>query len=284
MREDAFFWFRENRIVIPGVRGEHLLMHVTDTHISTADEDSTAQEREETEKQEALWAVYKEKFASGKMEFCSGDEEPYGDAQRISSTEAFEKQLALAARLKPEALLLSGDNLDHMHPAGERYLARRLAAYEGRYLCVPGNHEAPVCEGAWESGVRTLEFDGFRVAAVDNSRMTVSDEDLASLRALCAEGTPLIVLCHVPILTPDCREAMRGVSKYFYIDPETADENGRAFVSLCTSEDAVRAVLCGHVHHYRAVEFAPGKPQIIGSQGMAGAVDLVRVAGAQTPA
>ena len=57
------------------------------------------------------------------------------------------------------------------------------------------------------------------------------------------------------------------------------DENARAFVELCVQSDAVRAILCGHVHGYHAMEFAPGKAQIIGSQGMAGAIDLVTVAG-----
>ncbi len=279
MREDAFFWYRENRIVIPGVRGEHLLMHVTDTHISTTDESSTPEEREQTQKQETLWAEFKEKFARGLMPFCAGADEPYGDAQRIPTAEAFEKQMALAKELRPEALLLSGDNLDYMHPAGARYLAKRLAAYPGRFLCVPGNHEDPECPGCWSPGVRTLDFEGFRIAAVDDSQRTVSSEDLAALRALCEEGTPLIVLCHVPLATPPCREEMQRLIEYFYIDCETEDENGRAFVSLCEKNETVRAVICGHVHGFHAVELAPGKPQIVGSQGMAGAVHLLTVAG-----
>ena len=279
MIDDSFFWFKRNRLVIPGVRGEHLFMHISDTHISAVDEESTPEEKAECEKQEALWAVFKENFARGKLEFSKGNDEPYGEAQKISTVEAFEKQLALARELKPEALLLSGDNLDHMHPAGERYLKRKLAEYEGKYLCVPGNHEAPVCEGAWEPGVRTLEFDGFRIAALDNSQKTVSPADLEALKALCAEGKPIILLCHIPLSTAPCREEMHRIMDYFYIDGETADEAGREFVSLCEVSDAVRAVLCGHVHGYHAMEFAPGKLQVIGSQGMAGAVHLLTVAG-----
>ncbi len=279
MIEDSFFWFRRNRLVIPGVRGEHLFMHITDTHISTCDELSTPEERDQTDKQEALWANYKERFAKGTLPFSKGNDEPYGDAQRISTVEAFEKQLALAGELKPEALLLSGDNLDHMHPAGERYLKHRLAAYGGPFLCVPGNHEAEFCDGVWSNGVRTLEFDSFRIAAVDDSRNTVSAADLDALRALCDEGIPTIVLCHVPVSTPCCREEMRRLIDYFYIDCEAEDNNARAFVSLCQSSETIRAVLCGHVHGYHAMELVPGKPQIIGSQGMAGAVHLLTVAG-----
>ena len=279
MIDDSFFWFKRTRLVIPGVQGTHLLMHITDTHISTADAQSTPEEREQTKKQELLWASYKEKFARGLLDFSKGNDEPYGDAQRISTVEAFEKQLALARELQPEALLLSGDNLDHMHPAGERYLARKLAEYGGPFLCVPGNHEDAACPGVWSPGVRTLELPGFRVAAVDNSRKTVAPADVEALRALCAEGVPLIVLCHVPICTPCSAEALRNVYDYFYMERETADDAGRAFISLCESDDAIRAVLCGHVHGYHAAELVPGKPQIIGSQGMAGAVHLVTVCG-----
>lgn len=277
MTDDSFFWFKKHRLSIPGVEGEHLLMHITDTHISAIDEDSTPEEKAECEKQEALWADFKEKFARGKLPFSQGNDEPYGETQKISTVEAFEKQLALARELKPEVLLLSGDNLDHMHPAGERYLKKKLAEYGGRFLCVPGNHEDPACGGLWAPGVRTLELEGFRIAAVDDSRRTVSDADLAALKALCAEGVPMIVLCHVPLSTRMCQEEMRRIMDYFYIDWETADENGKAFISLCEESDAVRAVLCGHVHGYHEMEYAPGKLQVIGSQGMAGAVHLLTV-------
>ena len=83
-----------------------------------------------------------------------------------------------------------------------------------------------------------------------------------------------------PVLFPaSCREEMHRIMDYFYIDGETADENGREFVSLCEQSEAIRAVLCGHVHGYHEMEYAPGKLQVIGSQGMAGAVHLLTVTG-----
>ncbi len=277
MIEDGFFWFKRNRLVVPGVRGEHTLMHITDTHLNAVDELSTEEERQKVRDQEALWGKFRGKFAAANGEPC-------GEAQDIPTFEAFEKQMALAQELQPEALLLSGDNLDYMHPAGARHLAKRLAAYPGRYLCVPGNHEDAACPGCWDTGVRTLEFDGFRVVAVDDSKMTVAPDDLEALRALCSEKTPIILLCHVPIATDFCRaectEKLMGRPAYFYLDAERADENGKAFISLCETSDAIRAILCGHVHGYHAMEFAPGKMQIVGTQGMAGAVHLFTVAGA----
>lgn len=277
MMDDNFFWFKRNGIHIPGVKGEHLFMHITDTHVSTWDEGSSPEERAETEKQETMWASFKEKFARGQLPFSVGNDEPYGDPQRISTVEAFEKQLALAEELKPEALLLSGDNLERMHEAGARYLKRKLAAYSGKFLCVPGNHEPESMDGVYEPGVRTLDFDGFRIVAVDDSRKTVSREDLDALKALCDEGTPMIVLCHIPVATANCKEELHRVMDYFYIDADAEDENAREFVAVLEKNDTVKAVLCGHVHGYHATELVPGKPQIIGSQGMAGAVDLFTV-------
>ena len=279
MMNDPFFWFKRNTLCIPGVKGQHLLMHISDTHISAIDEESTPEEKAECDKQEALWADFKEKFARGKLPFSQGNDEPYGEPQQISTVEAFEKQMALAEELKPEVLLLSGDNLDHMHPAGARYLRKKLAQYSGKYLCVPGNHEEASCEGVWETGVRTMEMEGYRIVAVDNSQKTLSSSDLETLKALCAQGTPIILLCHIPLSTASCREEMHRIMDYFYIDGETADENGREFVSLCEQSEAIRAVLCGHVHGYHEMEYAPGKLQVIGSQGMAGAVHLLTVTG-----
>ena len=253
-------------------------MHITDTHLNVSDELSAEEDREKTAKQEEMWVTFKEKFARA-------NGEPYGDPQRITTREAFEKLLALAQELKPEALLLAGDNLEYTYPAGQRYLEKRLGDYGGKYLCVPGNHEEDTCGSLWSPGVRTLDFDGFRIAAVDNSRKTVSRADLDALHALCDEGTPLIVLCHIPLETPNCRadctEKLFGMDDYFYLHSDTEDENAREFITLCETNDTVKAVLCGHVHGYHAMELAPGKPQIVGSMGMTGAVHLVTVGSAE---
>ncbi|MBR4743786.1 MAG: metallophosphoesterase [Oscillospiraceae bacterium] len=276
IKDDPFFWFTHNTISIPGVREEHLLMHITDTHVNVFDEKSTEEERSAAEKQDEMWQTFKSRFAEA-------NGEPYGDPQRISTREAFERQLALAEELTPEVLLLSGDNLEFSHPAGARYLTEKLGAYSGKTMIVPGNHEDQTFGDLWSPGVKTMELDGFRIAAVDDSRKTVSQADLDALRVLCGEGIPVIILCHVPLATPWCRtlcvEKMTGRNDYFYLDSDSEDANGRAFVDLCMNDDAVRAVICGHVHGYHRMELVPGKPQIIGSQGMAGAVDLITVTG-----
>ena len=275
VKDDKLFCFKENRIVIPGVKGEHLFLHVTDSHIDVVDELSTPEERKKYDDQHEFWVKYR-KFFAELSNF------PCGPEQEIPMQEAFEKTLALAEEMKPEALLLTGDILDNMHPAGERYLPKRLAEYSGTVFATTGNHEDPPIPGYLETGVQTLECDGFRIVSVDDSRLTVSDEDLAALKALCEEGIPIIVICHAPFLTAmseDKVDKKNPFFAYFYITEQSEDANARAFIDLCATNDTIKAVICGHVHGYNKVEFAPGKPMIMGFHGLGGGVDIVTVAG-----
>ena len=273
--KDNFFWFKNNRIIIPGVTGEHLLMHISDMHLHVYDELCDEAEIQRAKQGEDSWMTGKENFAR------SGGE-PFGDAQKISSVEAFEKILSLASELKPDALLLSGDNLDYMHSAGERYLRNRLEKYKqnvGTFICVPGNHESGTCEGVWESGIKVYELDKFRVVAVDNSKKTLKDQDILKLESVCKEGIPVIILCHIPLCTDMCRDKLEYAGEYFYVDSNSDDVNSRKLVSIAADNSTVKAVVCGHLHRYINCELAPQKRQIIGSQGMAGAVDLITVCG-----
>lgn len=275
MKDDNFFWFKENRIVIPGVKGEHVFMHVTDSHIDVVDEQSTPEEREKADAQYEFWAKYK-------VFFSELNKEPYGEAQKITMFEGFEKMMALAEEMKPDALLLTGDILDNMHPAGERYLVKRMAEYPGTFLATPGNHEEATLPGVLEPGVHKLDYDGFRIVAVDDSKLTVSTEDLETLKALCDESIPIILICHVPFITAYCEDAIDKENPYFdyfYITEKSEDENARKFIELCVSNDMIKTVICGHVHGFNKVEFAPGKTLIMGSHGLGGAVNLVTVAG-----
>ena len=167
IKDDPFFWFRENRLAIPGVTREHVFMHVSDTHIEVVDENSTQEDIDKVNYQIELWKKYKGKFATEAGE-------PYGEPQTILNVEALDKQMALAEELKPEALLLTGDNLDYMHPAGAKYFAKKLADYSGKYICVPGNHEDAACEGCWEPGVRVLDCSGFRQAGCTDNPWTTA--------------------------------------------------------------------------------------------------------------
>ena len=168
---DPYLQIKDNELIVPGLRDKRVFFHISDTHLSVRDDLSTEEEARQAEEWEARWMVGKENFARGFGE-------PFGDAQRITTVEGFEKLLAFAREEKPDALLFTGDNLECMHPAGERYLAEKMKDCPLPFLCVPGNHESSSLPGVWEPGVKVLDYGDFRIAGADDRLGSVSAEDL----------------------------------------------------------------------------------------------------------
>ena len=98
---DPYLRIIDNELILPGVKGEHVFFHVSDTHICASDELSTPEEAENAAKWEANWM-------RGKEGFAKSFGEPFGDAQRISTVEGFEKILSFAEQ---QGLLLRGTRL-----------------------------------------------------------------------------------------------------------------------------------------------------------------------------
>ncbi len=262
----------DNELILPGMKGRRVFLHISDTHLCVWDEESTPEERSKAEKREQNWMTGKESFAH---KFG----EPFGEAQRITTVQGFDKLLAFACEVKPDALLFTGDNLECMHPAGERFLKSRLISCGLPFLCVPGNHEVAALPGVWKTGIHVLDYGYFRIVGVDDRLKTVAAGDLDRLEALAADGIPMIVCCHIPVMASSNRETMQHFGDYYTIDREAEDECGRRFVRFLENEPAVRMVLCGHIHGYSDTEIIPRKRQITASQGMIGFVHRLTVRG-----
>ena len=86
---EGFFQITENRLVIDGVNGEHIFLHVSDTHICVSDALSTADETDKAAKQEKAWDDVKRGFAHHFGE-------PFNPEHDIPSTEAFCKLMEYA--------------------------------------------------------------------------------------------------------------------------------------------------------------------------------------------
>ena len=268
---DPFYRVVDSEIVIPEVSGVHVLMQVSDIHLSVWDENSDAEEREKAESREANWMKLRE-------DFTVWHSEPFDDSKRIPSSEVLKKMLLLAEEMQPEALLMTGDTLDFVGPAGVRLMRDALAGYGGKLIYVDGNHDAGT-GGVREGGAEVARLDGFTVVGVNNGGLTVSDAGLAELKALCAEGTPLIVAQHVPALTEASREKIAGFGEYFYIDAASQKANAAELVRIERDDPAVRAVLCGHLHCFVQTEVAPGKPMLCASSALCGFVHRITVKG-----
>ncbi len=270
---DMFYIIKETEINI-GLKRVYRFIQISDTHICAFDELSTDDEIAFVHKRENDWKPVKEMYARN-----YGD--PFGKEHDLPMQDAFVKLMDFTVAESPEAVLFTGDILDNMHPAGERLIRKELERYGGKYLCVPGNHENETLDGVW-GGVKTLDFDGFSIVALDNRKKTVTDKTLADLKAVIEKGVPLIVIMHVPIATAMNIKSLEIFSdeklapNYFVIDEENCDDNAKELIKLLKSEN-VKAVLCGHVHGWHESEYAPGKKQYCNSAGMIGNIRKLTV-------
>ena len=268
---DPFYRMVDSEITIPGVSGTHILMQISDLHLAVSDELSDEAEREKAAACEANWMTLRE-------DFTRWHSEPFDDSKRIPSAKVLEKMLALAEAMKPEVLLMTGDMLDFIGPAGVRAMREALGGYGGRLIYVDGNHDVGT-GGVREGGAEVVRLNGFSVIGVNNGGMTVCDAELAALKALCAEGEPLIVAQHIPALTEASRGKIVGFGEYFYIDADSPDANAAELVRIERDEAAVKAVLCGHLHCFVRSEIALGKPQLCASSALCGFVHRITVKG-----
>ncbi len=277
---DGFYQITENELRLPGVTGEHVFLHISDTHISVSDGLSTGEEREKAEKQEEIWQRQRRSFAEA-------FHEPFNPEHTISSREVLHKLFACAKEVRPECFLLSGDILDYRHPAGFRFLEKELADYGGESLFAPGNHE-----GDYEShpeltafnrgsaGVTVYHGDGFLIAALDDSQKTVSDRQLEELRTISEGSVPAVLLTHIPIATAENGEEMKHFGDYFSIRENADDENARELVRILSApSSAVCGILCGHVHGYHSSIYSGERRQICASSGLVGFIHRFTVKG-----
>ena len=268
---DPFYRVVDSEIVIPGLAGTHTLLQISDLHLSVFDELSDEAEREKAESREANWMKLRE-------DFTIWHSEPFDDSKRIPSAEVLKKMLAIAEAIQPDALVMTGDMLDFVGPAGVKTMRRALEGSSCRLVYVDGNHDAGT--GAASVGVeRIARLDGFTVVGINNGNMSVSDAELAELKALCAEGTPLIIAQHVPALTEASRDKIVGFGEYFYIDAASQNANAAELVRIERDDEAVMAVLCGHLHCFVRSEIAAGKPQLCASSALCGFVHRITVRG-----
>lgn len=272
--DDPFIQVSDYELRLPGVEGRHILLQISDTHICAVDSESSPDERQYAEERENAWAHVK-------IEFAKAFKEAYERSVGISTRECFSRLISYARNQAPELLLISGDALENMHPAGERFLISELSGLPFPYLCTPGNHEAEELDGIWKSGIQLYEGSGFCVAAVDDRLKTVSNDSLNALHALCRGGIPVILVTHIPVMTAYQRErgSMDRFDGYYVIREDSYDANAAEFCRMIREEKSISMLLCGHIHGHHVSEAAPGVLQICCSQGMIGAVNRITIIG-----
>ncbi len=271
---DDFFDIYADDLCIPGMTGEKTFLHVSDDHLCIVDDLTPEDEADRLRTREQFWK-------EGKKGFVGYFGEPWTEEKHAVSTgDAFLRLLGYAEEKGVDAVLSTGDLLEHMHDAGVRFLRRHLADRPFDFLAAPGNHESESCGGVWYAGVQVIEYGDFRVVSVDDRQRTLAPDTLDALEELCGEGKPIVLMMHVPLLTDGNRDTKLGhMEKYYYIDERTCDESGRRLFAILRGTNAVKLILCGHIHGYTVTEPIPGLRQITAPQGMVGGAHLVTVHG-----
>ncbi|MCR5693787.1 MAG: metallophosphoesterase [Clostridia bacterium] len=266
---DPFYTVLDTELVIPGLRRQYKIIHITDLHLSVFDELSTEEEKQKAIAQEAFWQEGRERVA---LIF----NEPFDDSKRISSREILDKMISFAKEETPDLLVMTGDMLDYISPAGIKALKGALEGYKGRVMFVEGNHDENC--GFAKEDVDTVEFEDLILAGVNNGSFTVSSNQISQLKTLCEGTKPLIIVQHVPVMTEKNKSVLSRLDKYYYIDKNAPkDGNAREFAELEESCDDIRAVLCGHTHGFLPMELAEGRPEYCGSSALCGFVHRITV-------
>ena len=108
------------------------------------------------------------------------------------------------------------------------------------------------------SDVFVYEFDDFIVAGWNNSSNDITDSGLSTMRSVCSQGKPVLLMTHVPIepkqdtsLSDASREIFQGRSLLWGYNDEYywPEYNTRQLLDIIYADDSpIKEVFCGHLH------------------------------------
>ena len=251
------------------------VMHLSDTHIARADE--------RDDERKILLA-----------------------AQRSRGMNAGEHYLDEAIRIAGERgmyLFHTGDLYDFVSEANLDCAAKHMI--EGDWFVSAGNHDYSkyVGEAKEDEEYKQDSYDAVRAAfpndlrfasrviggvnfvAVDDVYYNFTERQLEQMKAEMAKGMPVVMLCHVPLYTPeyykDEMERMGNRCAYLCGVPveltetyepgvsypageewryrkvqQRADEPTLAFIAWLKEQKLLKAILCGHMHRFFEERFS----------------------------
>lgn len=194
-------------------------------------------------------------------------------------------ELFAYAKSSNEMILHTGDFIDFVSEAN---LDAVREFFKGRdCIACSGNHEFSQYVGeaieddtykqqsyakvqaAWPNDLTFYSriVHGVNFVALDNVYYNFTDSQLGKFKLEIAKGLPIVLLCHVPIYTPDLFDiayaAANKTCAYLIGVPEermygyTAARRTQqrpnaatlAFIEYLKTQSLVKAVLCGHLHY-----------------------------------
>jgi len=244
---DPFFQLHTFEIPLPGLRDPKTVLHFSDMHLCISDDLSTDEEKANAEKRAADWVI-------GRRFFAKSCGDAYGGVHDIPDYEMPEKYKQLALECGADAVLCTGDLWEIYLPANARFTRTFLRDFPVPFLWARGNHEAdenPVYEEFMrgDPSVQVLTLDELKLIAIDNSKRSVSTEQLARLQAETVGDCAPVLCYHIPMRTEHNREALLRHDAYFSIGCGDGGESTDVFLHwLASPACPVRLTLAGHLH------------------------------------
>lgn len=265
----------EEEVIIPGLSEEFEMIFFADTHVSLCDE------RDET---------LMEKADSRYLGFQNED--------GMGADKSFLDIMDYVKKERPDLLVLGGDVIDSAMWASIDLVENALKDTKVPWIYEMGNHDFEYgteyfSDKAFEeylprlselsesvNGCQIVSYEDFTILAVDDRNNKVTKEALETLKKLCMEDKPVILVMHVPI-EPLIDEELLEETKKVWGPSEKGNskvligENScvpnkitRKFLKLALSDESpVVLVLSGHIHFYHKDMLTKDIVQIVTGPG-----------------
>lgn len=227
-----------------------------------------------------------------------------GRSKIFPKAEAYFDAAVNYAREKDLLLLHTGDLIDFVSAANLDYVKERLG--EGKWFASAGNHEYSqyVGEAREDAAYRAQSYDkvqaafpndltfascvinGVNFVAVDDGYYSFTKRQQKLMKKEIKKGFPIVMLCHVPIYTPEhCKAQLASnggkcaymtgapleITETFQCDPslpeeeqwrnrsvqQRADKPTLEFIAWLKKQPLLKAILCGHMHTFYQEQFSP---------------------------
>ena len=225
-------------------------------------------------------------------------------ADGLFAEERFPLLFDYAGEIEADGMFLTGDLIDFPSEKNISLLYENVGRFNGKSIYCLGNHDWNYSDDYMTGNSVTVnrplfndltngdpyfsyeEYDGFIVAAIDNSSDVVTDDTVNKFLSLYEKNKPIILLLHVPFhadtLAPDVMKTWGGRNITMGPGAMGSDWGSviRLYNAVCVAEDTpVVAVFTGHIHFNHEDVFPNGVPQYVTSTGYTGDCRVVTVKG-----
>lgn len=258
---------RTARLQIPGVRPRRFL-HLSDVHLSQSYPNDPPEAAAFALTEAARWTV-----------------------DGLTPREFFRNFLEETEKMRPDALILTGDGVDYYNTSNLRYLTEQVRGLNTRFFYVHGNHEGMVApDFAVPAGrpfypaYRELMGDdpSFRVwdlgdlllIGLDDGEREITVRQNALLAEQLERGIPTLILMHIPVRLPPLKEIVEreyprsGVNYFLLGNPDHSEQVHKFCRTLADPTMPIAAILSGHIHWVTDYELAPGRKQYTAAPGV----------------